>query len=155
MVKTVKIAFYKGKGNWLDRLIRLVTRSKYSHLEFIYEGISYSSSSRDGGVRSKKINFKESNWDIYSFKSNDTLINSAIIWAKTQEGRPYDYWGAVGTVIKFIKGAKNKWFCSEFIAQMMRLSNVYPHPSRLDRFVTPEKIYEFVKRSRSFEHEKF
>ena len=49
-----KIAFYKAKGNIIDKSIRLWTRSKYSHCEIVIGENWYSSSPRDKGVRAKQ-----------------------------------------------------------------------------------------------------
>ena len=35
MSMMVKIAFYKGKGNWINKIIRWWTRSNYSHAELV------------------------------------------------------------------------------------------------------------------------
>ena len=59
----VVLAFYKGKGDWLDWLIRLFTRSQYSHVEYVQDSTAmddqgrhecWSSSFRDGGVRANE-----------------------------------------------------------------------------------------------------
>ena len=31
----IKVAFYKGRGNWKNKIIRWWTKSKYSHAELI------------------------------------------------------------------------------------------------------------------------
>ena len=51
----MKLAFYKGKGNWVDLIIRVFTNSPYSHVEIVLNKDWYSSSPRDGGVRVKQI----------------------------------------------------------------------------------------------------
>jgi len=61
----VYLAFYRSdheNSRFMDRLISRVTNSVYSHVELVYDmaidyhdGRCYSSSPRDGGVRSKHI----------------------------------------------------------------------------------------------------
>lgn len=60
---TIKLALYKGKGQIGNALIRLWTGSPYSHCELVVDGMAYSSSIRDGGVRAKVIDFDDANWD--------------------------------------------------------------------------------------------
>lgn len=52
----VQIAFYRGPPRrWLHKLshwlICLFTLSRYSHCELVIDGVCWSSSARDGGVR--------------------------------------------------------------------------------------------------------
>tara|TARA_R110001606_G_scaffold390081_1_gene556778 strand:- start:62 stop:238 length:177 start_codon:yes stop_codon:yes gene_type:complete len=57
----IALAFYKGHGQLLDRVIRWVTRSSFSHVEILRavpamsvdgaQSRAWSSSGRDGGVR--------------------------------------------------------------------------------------------------------
>lgn len=86
----MKLAFYKGKGNWVDLLIRVFTHSKYSHVEIVHNKDWYSSSPRDGGVRVKQIVDDGNGWDFvevdidkerlyqkyreYGFKTGDIYI---------------------------------------------------------------------------------
>ena len=35
MSMVVKVAFYKGKGNWINKIIRWWTKSNYSHAELV------------------------------------------------------------------------------------------------------------------------
>lgn len=51
----VRLAFYKGEGDWVDKVVRWWTKSQYSHVEVIVGDTWYSSSPRDGGVRSMQM----------------------------------------------------------------------------------------------------
>ena len=62
----VYIAFYKGKGEIGNAAIRWWTHSQYSHCELIVDGMAYSSSIRDKGVRAKRIDFDPAHWDFVS-----------------------------------------------------------------------------------------
>ena len=67
-----RIAFYKAKGDIVDKSIRLWTRSKYSHCEIVIGENWYSSSPRDKGVRVKQIIDDNGSWD---FIETDIEIN--------------------------------------------------------------------------------
>lgn len=51
----VKLALYKGKGQLGNAAIRWWTGSPYSHCELVVDGLCYSSSVMDKGVRRKRV----------------------------------------------------------------------------------------------------
>lgn len=60
METLVQLAFYKAKGDWVDKVIRWWTSSKYSHCEVVIGDEWFSSSPRDGGVNAKiRLEFKK------------------------------------------------------------------------------------------------
>ncbi len=133
------LIFYKGKGNLVDKLIRVCTCSPYSHCEIAEmqeDGtfLVYSSSPRDGGVRMKKLELNPQNWDLIPIQTLDKA-RLKTIFNQTQ-GMAYDYWGAVGIMFPFIKQKRSKWFCSEWCANVMGL----PNPSKY----SPEKLFEWA-----------
>lgn len=128
----MKLALYKAKGAFFDRLVRLVTRSQYSHCELVIEGVSYSSSPRDGGVRKKVINYSPESWDVVEIADKDTAY--ALATFDRYQGQRYDYLGAIGAGIPLLRyiNAKNKKFCSELVGMMLDFEN--------HDIATPEKL---------------
>lgn len=61
--KIVKLAAYVGKGNLFNAAIRARTGSQMSHCEIIIDGLWYSASIRDRGVRRKYIDPKPGDWE--------------------------------------------------------------------------------------------
>lgn len=116
----MKVALYKGPGNFYDKLIRIATFSKYSHCELVISNVSYSSSPRDGGVRKKYIDFKPEHWDFVEVEGNPAR---ALTVFNLYNGAKYDLWGAVKTVIPFFRNSSDKWFCSEIVALALELPN--------------------------------
>lgn len=116
----MKLALYKGSGNFYDKLIRTVTRSKYSHCELVIDGLCYSSSPRDGGVRMKYIDLTDGKWDVIDVPGEQIW---ALDWFINNIGRKYDWLGAITSVLPFSLGSKDKFFCSEACAIMMGLDN--------------------------------
>lgn len=106
----MKMAFYKGPGTWLDKLIRFVTRSDYSHCEIAIGGYCWSSSARDNGVRQRYINLQSGHWDVIDIQGDEV---TTLAWFKEQEGAGYDWLGLIRTVIPFFPHSSSKWFCSE------------------------------------------
>ena len=123
----VYLALYKGKGDWVDKLIRLATKGRYSHCEMAVEQrryksgdrclpevsyICYSSSPRDGGVRCKVIDVDDtSKWDLIELSNvTEEQINA---YFEQTNGQKYDLWGALGVVFGF-KQRGERFFCSEW-----------------------------------------
>lgn len=127
------IAFYKAEGNWLNKLIRFVTKSQYSHCELVpeydetkglgHEYLCYSSSSRDGGVREKLIDMKPDHWDVFHFEMWDDLDEdpSLVGWFfEKRDHLKYDWIGAaLCTWVAIRIGQKSRYFCSEICAEYL------------------------------------
>lgn len=137
----MKLLFYKGEGTLLDKFIRVVTKSKYSHIELSMDSMNdkhrcWSSSNRDKGIRTTVIDTTSGHWDIidigpYGYRAVES-------WFEEHEGLSYDYIGLLGTVIPLnIFSRKDKWFCSECIAQVLDIDNSWNQ--------TPESIYQHFK----------
>lgn len=114
----IKAAFYIGKGNYLDKIIRWRTSSDTSHVELIVGNSMFSSSPRDGGVRMRPLTTNASNWRIVDIPN---IKNDAIYEFYDQtRGASYDWIGAVvGAGAAVDVQSKNKWFCSEWCAHAL------------------------------------
>lgn len=112
----IYLALYKGQGTLFNRLIRLWTRSKYSHCEIVMRGGQWlSASAMDGGVRLKMIELDLAHWDLIPVPWADPTH----IWDLffTHEGKGYDWLGLLGS--QFLPLAidnPRRMFCSEFCA---------------------------------------
>lgn len=143
------IAFYKHKvkiKNWrtfkewvIDQVIRLATRSQYSHCELVISrnddsGLfdCYSSSPRDGGVRKKTIKLLSERWDILCVDISAHRVKRTF---KKYVGKKYDFLGAIGFFCG--KHAKDKYFCSEYCAEILKLDNT---------LISPQQLYEQLTR---------
>ncbi|MBF0785417.1 enoyl-CoA hydratase [Muribacter muris] len=131
----IYLALYKGKGDWVDRLVRFFTKGKYSHCEIAIERhqfqsgdyypiISYecySASPRDNGVRCKKINLTDRlTWELIELEG---ITESQIkAYFERTKGKQYDLWGAIGVVLGF-KQKRDKFFCSEWCFNALRNSD--------------------------------
>ena len=139
------LLFYKGtkaenpRATLLDRVICLVTASRFSHIELSLgdDGRFHrcvSSSTRDGGVRYTTIDTASGHWLI-----ENTSRVADISWLDKQKGLPYDYIGLLGTVTGLsIFNSAGKWFCSELLAEALDIDKPYTQ--------TPESIYRIIQR---------
>lgn len=109
---TLRIAFYKARhGNWQDISVSIGTISKYSHCEIVFSnGECASSSSRDGGIRFKRINLRE-HWDVYDLKT-DIPQSTIRYWFNIHIGDKYDWPGAIASVVGLDLSSENKKYCS-------------------------------------------
>ncbi len=139
------LAFYRGRRTLSDRVICAVTRSPYSHVEFLPDvGAAQfhqpckmhaiSSSGRDGGVRSKDIEFDPNRWDILGVPWAPDDAADKII---SHLGKPYDYPGLIGSqLLNLRRQSDSRWFCSEICAYALGMG--VPHkyaPGDLHRAV--------------------
>ena len=140
----VYLAFYKGNDKLLDKIITWTSRGLYSHVEIIIDGISYSSSGRDGGVRKKLLGFMSfsnpNKWDIFelkvddieSFKEKFEIVKSKKKYGsfnfqrhnmKEKNGK-YDYWSIilyhVLRIPLFKKVDKSRFLCTELILEIIQ-----------------------------------
>lgn len=148
-MQKIYLALYKGPptndivhviSHWVTCIvlsIRDLKITKYSHSEIYIDGICYSSSVRDGGVRSKVIDLNSGKWDIVDLSSFiDTAYALEVF--KTKEGKRYDWFGALGFGLPFLKQDPNKEFCFEACASMLSL----PSP---DKWTPTRFIKHFSK----------
>ena len=132
----MKLAMYKGKGNFYDKLIRFVTLSSYSHCELVIDGLCYSSSPRDGGVRMKYI-YLDDNWYTFDLPTHYTK-EQALSWFVENAGKKYDWVGAITSIFPFQFHAGNKYFCSEACANMLGLYD--------PKSYTPQQLLDYFSR---------
>lgn len=140
----VYLAFYKGNDRILDKVITWTSRGIYSHVEVIIDGISYSSSGRDGGIRKKLPSFMSydniNKWDIFELKLNDIksfketfeMLKSKKIFgeipfmkhSKTDNIGKYDYWSIVLYHIFRLplisKVNSKRYICTEFVLEVVQ-----------------------------------
>jgi len=121
----MQIAFYKGpaKGlvNKLGRLLVCIgTWSKYSHCELVINGMCYSASARDGGVRSKAIDLASGHWDVVEVPGD---AMRALAWFQRHQGDRYDWWGVLRFALPFLRQRPGKWFCSEAVAEALGMAD--------------------------------
>jgi hypothetical protein len=133
---SVALALYKGKGNWVNSIIRWRSQSIYSHCELIVDGWMYSSTVRDGGVRCKIGYLPEEEWDIIPihFNNGESILSH---YSETKNN-PYGWRDLAQSQIFGRSTADDKGdFCSEWCAAAIGLPNAATY--------TPERLGEVVR----------
>lgn len=131
----MQLAMYKGPAarRW-DRFchwwIRVWTRSPYSHAELVIDGVCYSSSPRDGGVRAKVIDLNSGRWDVFWIEGDRAR---ALGWFEAHKGDRYDWAGIVRFVLPFLPHRSRMWFCFEAVGAMLDLPT--PHNLNANKLI--------------------
>lgn len=136
---TVQLAMYRGPADDLMHKIThwgvcVFTLSRWSHCEIVVDGVCYSSSVRDGGVRQKKIDLDSGKWDVFDLDGVDAA--SVLKWFDDHMGEMYDWMGIARFLIPGIKQSPDKWFCSEACAAALGIAN----PSG----ISPDDLFSYV-----------
>lgn len=109
----MQLAFYKGRTRIFNRLTAWWTNGPYSHCELVVDGVCWSSSFMDGGVRRKLIDLNPEHWDIIEVEGD---VGAAVAWFEAHEGQGYDLLGLIGFVWRPWRDDKARWVCSEALA---------------------------------------
>lgn len=135
----VQLALYKARGKLFNWLIRLWTRSQYSHCELVMpDGRWLSASAMDGGVREKRIELNPKHWDLVALPWADVEQIEQVY--QRHRGKGYDWLGIL--LAQFLPlgiDSKSRMFCSEFCAAGLGLTEAAP------RF-SPVLLSEVVQR---------
>lgn len=134
------LAMYKGPANgFWNQLshcaIRVLTFSRYSHVELVIRGTCWSSSPRDGGVRGKQIDLATGRWDIFPLEGNE---ERAYAWFQAHKGEGYDWAGMLRCcpLLRWLPKRQHKKFCSEAVACALA---AHPDPETLH----PQAVLDF------------
>jgi hypothetical protein len=128
---TVQLALRKHDTRLSAKAICWWTGSIYSHCELVVEGVCYSSSAMDGGVRAKVINLDPSKWDVIELPWADPQRVKGY-FAKT-DGHTYGYVSMVTSqMLNRNQADIGSQFCSEWCANALGLpSGVTLNPGTL------------------------
>jgi uncharacterized protein YycO len=118
------ILLFKGRGI-VSAMIRLQTRSEYSHAALLYpDGSTLVESWQGSGVRRKTIT---------DFRDVDAFIvpgmtevqwKDAFKFAAAQVGLGYDYRSVARFVTRVSAKENGRWFCSELVFAALQYSGV-------------------------------
>ena len=157
----VTIAFYKGSGGWIHKIIRGWTKSPYSHAELImpdrmtWISISPFLTSRVA-PRIKYQLENPDNWDFLEFKLNwrepvkKYQLDQLYKFVDATQGSKYDWIGMVmSNFCPYLIKRKDRWYCSEWIAHALVNSRIimwddlmlYSTPN-----LSPGKLYEVLSK---------
>lgn len=126
--------FYKAPGKFFDKVIKWWTKSRYSHVEVVVDGVACAADAWSGKVRSMPvIQFNIGNWDIVEIE-----LQKDLAWLYAQKDKKYDWLGILGFITFKKLQDRNKWYCSELAAAALGMSNEEVSPGELYDRVTGE-----------------
>ena len=137
------IAFYKGPpaNDWQHTVshyaIRAWTWSRWSHAELVIDGWCYSSSTRDGGVRAKRIDLTTGRWDVVPVDLPEDQIAKAVSWFLMHDGDGYDWPGIGYFVLPLIPHDKDRWVCFESIGAALGMAGSHK--------LTADDLYQWAQ----------
>lgn len=119
---TVQLALYKGKGQIGNAAIRWWTGSIYSHCELVVDGVCYSSSVMDKGVRRKRIDLTDGKWELVDLPWADA--KKVLAYFKLTDHHTYGWPSLVSSqLFNRNRGAADSQFCSEWCANALGIPN--------------------------------
>ena len=125
----IKVAFYKGKGDFVNTVVRWWTNSVYSHAELVlpddvtWIGISpFVKSKIDKKI---KLQIEPSDWDFVTIEVTEQQYEIIMQFFSDTKGAGYDW---VGMLLSQFLPCKIKhrrrWYCSEWITYALRIACV-------------------------------
>jgi len=140
----LELAFYRGNGNNFDKLIRWWTDSDYSHVEIVINGVGYSSSPRDGGVRKANINFGNGNWDMFEIPCTYLQEEKIRLFFEREMWKKYDWLGIFLTqAIPIGTQDPLRWFCSEIAMAAFYHAEITTIENK-PKWYSPEDMYRKI-----------
>lgn len=158
----ITIAFYKGEGDILNKIVRWWTKSQYSHAELILNDretwISISPKFLSKIEASKKFFANPAHWDYTTLTVDPDQYQTILDFYTETEGSGYDWIGMLlSQFLPFRIKTENRWYCSEWIAYALRIACVVDWKTikiyeRKD--LSPSVLYEIVQKAKENEDKK-
>jgi len=102
--------------------IQYWTKSPYYHVEMIIKDFWVSSNPDVGGVKIHPLKELSKNYDYIDINVDGRKLKSILKFINKQKGKKYDWVGIIfSQVIKADIEEKDKWFCSEIVAKILKL----------------------------------
>ena len=126
----IQIAFYKGKGDFFNGVVRWWTNSIYSHAEIVladgYTWIGISPFLKSKVDYRKKIIIDHREWDFIDIDITQEQHNIVVEFLEETRGHGYDWIGMLLSQFLPCKiKHRERWYCSEWIAYALRIACVF------------------------------
>jgi hypothetical protein len=152
MDNNIRLAFYIGSGNFIDKVIRLVTGwgtgipvlKRPSHVELIIGDVWHTSSGLEDGVVIRELVHKDKNWDFLDIEVDTEHLEVIKKYFEGRKGLPYDYKAILlSQAIPVHKEDPDKYFCSEIIADVLNQVGIIPIEKKPAEY-SPADYYKHV-----------
>lgn len=121
----IYLAFQKQPDNniiskLLFYIIKWYTRFRYTHVEIFFDDI-YISSTYNNGVKVKELLPLSNKYDYFELEVDGKKKRAVLNFIRSVENSQYDWKGIfLSQFIKLKKHNKNKYFCSELCADIIK-----------------------------------
>tara|TARA_A100001391_G_scaffold140283_1_gene98333 strand:+ start:1361 stop:1819 length:459 start_codon:yes stop_codon:yes gene_type:complete len=148
----IKVAFFKGDGDWHNHIVRWWTKSPYSHAELVLPDgktwISISPFLTSKVAKRTKLTYDKAKWDLVSVQVTEEQLNTIMEFYEQTKGCGYDWVGMLlSQFVPFCIKRKSCWYCSEWIAYALRIACVvdWKKIKIYDRCdLSPQVLYNIV-----------
>lgn len=149
----IKIAFYKGKGDFINAIVRWWTKSIYSHAELVLPdditSISISPFFKSKIMRRLKLEVNYSEWDFIEIAITPEQHEVILDFFEETKGQGYDWIGMLLSQFLPCKiKHRERWYCSEWIAYALRIACVFDwrKMKMYDRHdLSPAALHKLIK----------
>lgn len=144
---TVSIVFYKGNGNFRDRLIRVWTKSPYSHTEFGRSDGFYHSNDRFTLVsRLDSLEISQEEWEVFEITLPSEIVKRIERRQIRKNGTTYDWVGILfSQLFRLGWHDKKRWFCSKSNADDLHYAYALMSRSRNPEYEPYLRLLEPIK----------
>lgn len=143
---SVKIAFYHGPPStfmgWVAHVaIAARSLSTVTHVELVVDGVCYTSSGQDGGVRRKIIDLNDGRWEVFDLYDKDGILRNRILefYEETQDIK-YGWKDILTYALPFVPPDDNRYICSEWCVEALGWSHIATYK------IKPSDLYNYVKK---------
>ncbi len=140
----MRLAFYRGPGDWITRTIRLLTRGPYSHVELVFsDGARFSASGRvPSGVRFEHEPHG-AGWDFLLLPASPEQERVARVFCQVLAGSPFKWRGLYRFLCPWLgDGPNSDWYCSELTLWVLQRCFGLLPGERLK--CSPNKLYRLL-----------
>ena len=149
----IRVAFFKGKGDWKNAVVRWWTRSEYSHADLVLpDGITWVGISpfiKSAVAKRISLGHNPAEWEFIDIQVSEEQYSVIMDFFQETCGQKYDWVGMLcSQFLPFKIKHKRRWYCSEWIAYALRIACIYDwRKMRMyDRKdLSPAALYEIIK----------
>lgn len=154
-MKQITLKFTIANG-WASHMLYWVFKHPYTHTALSIDDITFYSFTYGGFTTEKKRKYIPQKWnDCYSYcylEINDHMYdhiqNIIEKYIKNKEKLKYSYLTIIGAFFKIPIQEKNKYTCSQFVANLLKSSQAFPLKQKSCLYLP----YHIVKEIKKIEH---
>ena len=143
--KTIRVAFYKGPRNWRTGIVSWWTGSIYTHVELVLPSGDCIGITPEGtaGIRLlRNPPLPETEWDFIDLQVTREQLTKIVGFFTHTHGQKYDWTGMiVSHLTPFYVKHDRKWYCSQWIACALTISDVF---SFMYNKINPGKLHDIL-----------